>query len=110
VTVARATLVLLLALAAGGPSLAQDGGTVAARGQAAFMANGCYGCHTIGGVGSPIASDLSRIGRRYPEADLARWLRDPAAQKPTAHMPRLTLSDADVAALAAYLATLGVRP
>jgi cytochrome c1 len=33
-------------------------------------------------------------------------LRDPAAQKPTAHMPRLALQEDEIRALAAYLATL----
>jgi cytochrome c1 len=36
----------------------------------------------------------------------ARWLRDPALQRPTAHMPALELSDEDVSALAVYLSTL----
>lgn len=77
-----------------------------------FVEHGCYGCHTVGAAGTPIAADLSRVGFKYPESYLARWLRDPAAQKPTAHMPRLELSEADIEALAAYLAGLrgGARP
>jgi cytochrome c oxidase subunit 2 len=102
---ALALLVLLLLAAI--PAAAQAPGGPAARGLALFMAHGCHGCHTIGAVGTPLAPDLSRIGARRTEAELARWLRDPAAQKPTAHMPRLDLSEADVAALAAYLASLG---
>jgi cytochrome c553 len=35
-----------------------------------------------------------------------RWLRDPAQQRPSAHMPALELSDQDIRALAAYLASL----
>jgi cytochrome c553 len=102
-----ARLAGLALLLAGGPAAAQGSGpTGAGGGLALFMASGCHGCHTIGAVGTPIAPDLSRIGQRYTETQLARWLRDPAAQKPTAHMPRLELSEADVAALAAYLATL----
>ncbi len=102
-----------LVLALGGlAALAQEPGALAARGQRLFVEHGCYGCHTVGAAGTPIAADLSRIGFKYPESYLARWLRDPAAQKPTAHMPRLELSEADIEALAAYLAGLrgGARP
>jgi cytochrome c1 len=35
-----------------------------------------------------------------------QWLRDPASQKPTAHMPRLALTEEEIRALAAYLASL----
>jgi mono/diheme cytochrome c family protein len=77
------------------------------QGSDLFFAQGCHGCHTVGKVGtSQVAADLSRIGTRYSKAQLTRWLRDPAAQKPTAHMPRIVLTDAEVEALAAYLASL----
>jgi cytochrome c1 len=60
----------------------------------------------VGAAGTPIAHDLSRVGSRYSEGELARWLRDPTSVKPTAHMPRLALSDDEIRALAAYLASL----
>jgi mono/diheme cytochrome c family protein len=85
---------------------AQVAGEVAERGRAVFFAQGCYGCHRLGVAGTPIAYDLSRIGSKYTEAELARWLRDPTSQKPTAHMPRLALSEEEIRALAAYLASL----
>ena len=46
------------------------------------------------------------MGSKHPEAYLARWLRDPALQRPNAHMPALELTEADVQALAAYLGSL----
>jgi cbb3-type cytochrome oxidase cytochrome c subunit len=73
-------------------------------GERLFMAQGCNGCHRIGAFGTPIGPDLSRVGAKYTEADLVRWLSDPASQKPNAHMPKLDLSPADVTALAAFLA------
>jgi mono/diheme cytochrome c family protein len=76
------------------------------RGEAAFKSNGCYGCHMIGKFGTPIGPDLSHVGRKYPPDYLARWLRDPAQQRPAAHMPALELTEADVQALAAYLGSL----
>jgi cytochrome c1 len=69
-----------------------------------FAAQGCFGCHKIGAFGTAIGPDLSKVGVKYREDDLARWLADPASQKPNAHMPRLDLTPAEIAALAAFLA------
>lgn len=96
-------LLLMLVLVSGVE--AQDGALVA-RGQGVFRDQGCYGCHTVGKTGTPIATDLSRIGAKHDEAYLGRWLRDPAQQKPRQHMPKLQLTDAEVKALAAYLGSL----
>ena len=93
-----------LFLAAGVANAQGDG--LAARGQTAFTANGCYGCHMVGKAGTPIGPELSHVGSRYSPEYLARWLRDPALQRPSAHMPALELSDADIRALAAYLSSL----
>jgi cbb3-type cytochrome oxidase cytochrome c subunit len=76
------------------------------RGRQLFMDHGCHGCHTVGAMGSPIGPDLSRIGARRDAAYLDKWLRDPAQQKPTAHMPKIAMSEQDVRALASYLASL----
>jgi cytochrome c1 len=76
----------------------------AAEGKRLFTEHGCYGCHTLEKFGTPIAADLSHIGSKYSYGDLTRWLHDPSAQKPTAHMPKIALSDIEANALAAYLA------
>ena len=97
---------LFLVLVVGtGIVLAQDSATTD-RGRQQFFDQGCYGCHVIGKVGTPIGPDLSHIGARYSSAYLARWLRDPESQRPSAHMPRLELTEEQVAALAAYLSSL----
>jgi mono/diheme cytochrome c family protein len=88
------------------PSAAQDATSPAARGEMLFKEQGCWGCHTVGAFGTPIAPDLARIGAKHDRTYLTRWLRDPKEQRPTAHMPALALSDEDAAALAAYLTTL----
>jgi|ERR1043166_1601026 cytochrome c553 len=75
-------------------------------GRMLFFSQGCYGCHRVGIAGTPIANDLSHVGRKYTESQLAAWLRDPASQKPSAHMPRLALTEDEIRTLAAYLATL----
>ena len=46
----------------------------------------------------PAWDEAQRLGRR--------WLRDPAAQEPTRHMPNLQLNEAEARALAAYPASL----
>ena len=100
------TILMLTACATASPAAAQDRGALAERGQAAFMANGCHGCHTVGKMGTPIGPDLSRVGFKYREDYLERWLRDPSSLRPSAHMPKLELKDSDIKALAAYLASL----
>lgn len=77
-----------------------------AEGRRVFQDQGCYGCHTVGKTGTPIGPDLSHIGAKHSRAYFIGWLRDPSSQKPTAHMPKLTLTDAEVETLAAYLSPL----
>jgi cytochrome c oxidase subunit 2 len=98
------TLALLLALAAfTAPARAQSPGE---RGQRYFMDSGCYGCHTVGKMGTPIGPDLSKVGSKYSRSYIERWLRDPSAQRPSAHMPALELSPQQVQDLAAFLSSL----
>jgi cbb3-type cytochrome oxidase cytochrome c subunit len=77
-----------------------------AEGKRLFTDRGCYGCHTMGASGTPIAPDLSRVGSKHTEAYLISWLLDPKEQKPGAHMPMLELTSGEVRALAAYLSSL----
>jgi mono/diheme cytochrome c family protein len=122
-------LLMLAALAsaiapAGRPINAQEREAFVARGKALFVEKGCLGCHAIGNVGTAIGRDLSRVGEKYREDDLTRWL-SPSAQEPTPgrptnelepaerdtrrllrHMPTPKLSESEARALAAYLASL----
>ena len=88
------------------PAFGADPKTLEQQGQQVFQDQGCYGCHTVGKTGTPIATDLTTIGAKRNRAYLTRWLSDPASQRPTAHMPKLQLSEAEVTALAAYLSSL----
>lgn len=97
------------------------------RGQQLVAQKGCIGCHTIDGympgvrVGNPDFPDLTNFGLRTtvgaaiadntPE-NLAAWLRDPQAMKPTNRMPTLWTADdpnadEEIAAIVAYLLSLG---
>jgi mono/diheme cytochrome c family protein len=97
------TLALLLEAAS---AFAQEPSGLVAKGHQLFTDQGCYGCHMVGKFGTPIANDLSRVGAKHSRAYLEQWLRDPSVQKPTAHMPKIQMTEAEAVALAAYLASL----
>ena len=97
-------LVALFASLIAAPAWSQDAALIE-LGQRTFMKQGCYGCHTVGKVGTPIGPDLSHVGAKYRPEYIARWLRDPSYLRPSAHMPALELTDEDIRALAAFLAT-----
>jgi cytochrome c oxidase subunit 2 len=73
----------------------------------------CIACHTMAGVsGGVLGPNLSHVGSRATiasgilpndSAGLARWLRDPLAEKPGSLMPKIALTDDEIAALVAYL-------
>ena len=84
-------------------SNAQDG---VDAGKRYFMDSGCYGCHIVGKMGTPIGPDLSHVGAKYSRAYLERWLKDPAALRPSAHMPKLELSEQQAKALADFMSSL----
>ena len=102
-SIALATAVLSLAIA---PAGGQDRVELQTRGEQLFVSQGCYGCHQIGKLGTPIGPELSRIGARYGASYLADWVRDPQSVRPSAHMPKLELSPQEIRALAAYLSSL----
>lgn len=114
---ALGALGLLLLLVSAIPGLAPVSGRTAStpgdveRGQALFLAKGCAACHInrripdrtgqyAGGYPAP-APDLTTYAN--DPALLRRWLRDPAAIKPSTVMPNLDLSDAEIADLIAFL-------
>jgi len=103
--IALAGFAAAVALAAA-TAYGQDESRSAAQGRRMFMEQGCYGCHTVGKMGTSIATDLSHVGTKYSETYLRDWLREPQQQKPSAHMPKIQLSEAEARALAAYLASL----
>jgi cytochrome c2 len=103
-SMSSALALLAAAVAACTVAAAQEGPRE--RGKQLFTEQGCYGCHIIEKYGTPIATDLSHIGSKYNVEQLTGWLRDPAAQKPTAHMPKIAMSEKEAQALAVYLGSL----
>jgi cytochrome c oxidase subunit II len=100
------------------------------RGRALVAQKGCIGCHTVDGyaegvrVGNPAFPNLTNWGQRLTVAtsmldntpeNVAAWLRDPQAVKPGNRMPTLWRADdpnaeEEIAAVAAYLLSLGRDP
>jgi cytochrome c oxidase subunit 2 len=76
----------------------------------------CIGCHVVEGVAQGVLGpNLTHVGSRTTIASgilpnspegLARWLRDPVAEKPGSLMPKVDLTEDEVAALVAYLQSL----
>jgi cytochrome c oxidase subunit 2 len=95
-----------LVAAAAGLALGQGSPVRVEQGGKWFMDNGCYGCHMVGKLGTPIGPDLSHVGAKHSRDYLERWLSDPQSQRPNAHMPKLELSEEQARAVAAYLSSL----
>lgn len=105
-TVAFLTWLMVVA----GDALAQSRrADTVARGERLFSERGCVRCHTVGAAGTPIALDVRSMAAKYSEAELARWIRDPKSMKSTAHMPQPELSDDEIRAIAAFVATQTVQ-
>jgi len=101
----------------GGPA-APAPASPAEGGKAVYSRSACLACHTIQGVSPGVMGpNLTHFGSTttiaagmFPKdsAHLARWIADAPAQKPGSLMPRMQppLSDADIAAIVAYLQSL----
>jgi cytochrome c oxidase subunit 2 len=98
------------------PARTPPDGSAASAGLEVYRMGACVGCHAVRGVsGGGIGPDLTHFGTRKTIAggmlantteNLARWLRNAPAVKPGSLMPEQKLSDAEVAALVAYLQSL----
>jgi cytochrome c oxidase subunit 2 len=86
-------------------------------GERVFTRGACAGCHTIRGTAAVgrTGPDLTHVGSRRTigaglfettQGSLAAWIADPQALKPGNTMPQVSLSPAELKALAAYMASL----
>ena len=82
-----------------------------------FKSKGCVACHVVSGVAEAtgtIGPSLDGLASRTELAaglpvnaeNLAKWIKDPASLKPGTVMPNLSLDDADIDTLVAWLLTL----
>jgi nitric oxide reductase subunit C len=69
----------------------------------------CKVCHSIAGVGGPMAKTggpLDGVGSKRDEAWLKEYIKDPKSKNPQSKMPKATLSEEEINAVAAYVASL----
>jgi ubiquinol-cytochrome c reductase cytochrome b subunit len=89
-----------------GGAASASGGSAASEGKGIFNSHGCIGCHgAIGGGGKGPA--LTHIASKYQPAQLTALLKAPTAAMRAGGMVALTLDDAKLKALVAYLGSLG---
>jgi mono/diheme cytochrome c family protein len=96
---AMAGIVAMVVIAAGAASAAEPS---AKRGRALYMTTGCVHCH--GGVGQGSSAGLKLAPDPLPAEAIAQFIRATNTQMP-AYSDKV-LSDADVADIAAFLATI----
>ncbi len=74
------------------------------RGKWVWQSHNCNDCHTILGIGGYYAPDVTKVMTARDPDWMGRFLRDPAAVWPNKRqMPKLKLSDKDIAELIAFL-------
>lgn len=66
----------------------------------------CLACHSLDGQGGQVGVSLDDIGSKRDHAFLKKWLTDPMAIKADSRMPKLPLSEEQIAELAAFLSQL----
>jgi len=64
----------------------------------------CSSCHLLQGQGNAVGPALDGVGNKYDATWLTTWLADPQAVKPGTTMPKLPLSEQEIAELAKFLA------
>ena len=81
-----------------------------AAGRAIFLSNGCLACHGKDARGTHFAPSLIDITKKYPPAQLTELLHHPKAAMRAGGMPPVTVDDAQMKQLVAYLSSLGAAP
>ncbi len=80
----------------------------ASTGRALFLAKGCATCHRHDGAGEHTGAVAMGPDLTHYQPDAAfvrRWLRDPQSVRPRTMMPNLELSEDEIEALLAFLAS-----
>ncbi len=86
------------------------GSTQTSAGRALFVSNGCAACHGENAQGTHFAPTLIGITKKYPPAQLTNLLHHPKKQMRDGGMPPVTVNDAQMKQLVAYLSDLGTVP
>lgn len=84
---------------------ATDPETVA-RGKALVAEKACLGCHVVGSSGGQVGPTLNGVSQRRDADYLRRKIDDPTFDNETSMMPNFGLTEEQIEAIVAYLATL----
>jgi mono/diheme cytochrome c family protein len=76
------------------------------RGQTIVAQRACLGCHVVDGQGGNVGPSLDNVIRRRGAAFVIHKLADPTFNNSTSMMPNFDLTEAQIRAVASYLATL----
>jgi cytochrome c oxidase subunit 2 len=108
---------------AGTPATGGSAGNLVAAGQALAQSKGCTACHSVDGSSGVGPTWKGLYGKRETLADgsavavdaayLQKSIREPAAQVVKGYppiMPRADVSDEELAALLAYIESMGAKP
>ncbi len=93
----------------------RNGDRVAARrGHELFHSIGCVACHAPRGADAPRVNSASTVplpvlGDKYSVVALEKFLKDPAAIRPSGRMPSLNLNDKESRDLASFLVSDSTR-
>ncbi len=79
---------------------------LAPTGEALVAQKACLGCHIIGPAGGQVGPSLNGVVDRKGARFVRQKLRDPMTDNATSMMPNFGLTDEQVEAITAYLATL----
>ncbi|EXJ16815.1 c-type cytochrome [Imhoffiella purpurea] len=98
------TTALLSLSLIGSSVLAQDGDVQ--RGAGLYASKTCNLCHTLAGESGPMADlggPLDDLGSRRDAAWINAYLKDPTGTLPGAQMPKVELTDQEIADLTAFM-------
>jgi ubiquinol-cytochrome c reductase cytochrome b subunit len=77
------------------------------QGEAIFNQHGCSACHGVAGIGTNIAPALTNVSKNMTSVALANVLQHPTQKMTAGGMPSINLSGSELAALVAYVESLG---
>jgi mono/diheme cytochrome c family protein len=79
-------------------------------GRELFVARGCIACHGINAQGTRIAPSLIGVANKFPGGKLPFLLQHPTSKMRVGGMPAVTVNDAQMTELVAYLSSLKAAP
>jgi mono/diheme cytochrome c family protein len=85
---------------------AKGNAAMLAKGKQFVEADGCLACHKLGAKGNAVGPELTKIGAKDPASEIAAKIKNPKHDKPDSTMPPSRRPDKEIAAMAAYLASL----